>query len=170
MPDESKHPRAGDVYVKFTFAKILSLKHPVKNVIPRRVSFGFTDLQSLRRAKDILELYHVPKTEQLVADALRALGIETTAEVTVVDPKSKLRVRIDLVIECKKGKIAIECDNDKAHKSKIQKKRDRAKDNLLKHLGWDVMRFSEEEILSNLNSIVDKVEISRLNLLKDKNL
>ena len=158
LPDEPKHPRANDSYVKFTFAKIVPLKHPIKNVIPRRVSFGFTDLRSLHRANDILELYHVPKTEQLVAEALAERGVETKAEVTVVDPTSKKRVRLDLAVECTYGKIAIECDNDKAHKGKLQQKRDRAKDALLKHLGWVVFRLSESEIDNNLKVLVDRIE------------
>ncbi len=147
LPDEPKHPRAEEGYMRFTFAKVLSLKHPIKNIIPRRVSFGFTDLRSLRRAKDILELYHVPKTEQLVAEALAERGITTKSELTVVDPKSKKRVRLDLAIVCALGKIAIECDNDKAHKSKVQQKRDQAKDLLLERLGWQVIRLKEREIL-----------------------
>ncbi len=151
LPDEPKHARADESYAKFTFTKIIPLKHPIKNVIPRRVSFGFTDLCSLRRAKDILELYHVPKTEQLVAEALANLGIEAKHEFTVVDLVSKKRVRIDLAIECAHGKIAIECDNNKAHKSKVQQKRDRAKDAMLGNLGWRVVRIREGVILSGID-------------------
>ena len=158
LPDESNHPRADDSYSKFSFKKIIALKRPIKNVIPRRVSFGFTDLASLKRARDILELYHVPKTEQLMAEALAERGIKTKSELTVVDPKSKRRVRLDLVVECVDGRIAIECDNKKAHMGKAQQERDRVKDALLKRLGWEVVRLKEREVLDEEEVCVVRIQ------------
>ncbi|MBI5138640.1 MAG: DUF559 domain-containing protein [Candidatus Vogelbacteria bacterium] len=158
LPNEPNHPRANDSYCKFTFEKIVELRHSVRNIIPRRVSFGFTDIASLRRANDILELYHVPKTEQIVADTLKSRGIPVRTELTVIDPKSKRRVRVDLAIECTNGDIAIECDNDKAHKGKLQQKRDGAKDMLLDQLGWHVMRLKEHDILNGLESVITQIQ------------
>lgn len=44
LPSEPNHPRASDEYVKFSFSSVQKLSQPVKNIIPRRVSFGFTTL------------------------------------------------------------------------------------------------------------------------------
>lgn len=155
LPREKKHPRAGELYAKFTVATPRKLARPIRNVIPRRVTFGFTDLASLTNARDILELYHVPKTEQIVAAELVRRGIETMKEYTV--SCGAKRVRLDLAIITEQKKIAIECDNQKAHASKTQKEKDKAKDDFLKKLGWCVIRLSESDVLDRLNRSVTHI-------------
>ena len=156
LPRESRHSRAHDLYAKFTLGTPRKLALPIRNVIPRRVSFGFTDLKTLLSARDILELYHVPKTEQIIAGELKHRHVPFTAEHTVsaakghsVSRSGPRRVRVDLAIFCKKGKIAIECDNKKAHASKSQRAKDKAKDEFLKKLGWQVVRLSEPDIIEH---------------------
>lgn len=157
LPSEGTHPRAHDDYLKVSFSKIEKLEKPIRNVIPRRVSFGFTTLKKLRSARDVLELYGVPATEQMIERGLARRGIEVVSEYTVVSdrpPRSsgaaRKRYRIDLVIFCKHGAVAIECDNLKAHSSKAQQAKDTAKDKLLKSLGFYVIRLGEKEIIDNL--------------------
>lgn len=155
LPKETRHPRAHDEYVKITFRQINKLPRSIKNIIPRRVSFGFTGLRALLSAKDMLELYGVPKTEQVVARRLKPLGIEITPEHTV--SREGRRYRIDIAIFCKNGRIAVECDNKKAHSGKIQTAKDRAKDAFLKRHGWHVIRLTEKEIVENLDRCAEKV-------------
>ena len=80
LPHELSHPRANESYLKCSLHTVEKLKTPIRNVIPRRVSFGFTDLKTLRSAKDILELYHVAPTEQLIEQELKRLGIPVTPQ------------------------------------------------------------------------------------------
>src|SRR3989344_1850786 len=47
LPDEPKHPQADKKYLRFRSGKIKSLVRPVKNTSPRRMSFGFTNLNTL---------------------------------------------------------------------------------------------------------------------------
>ncbi len=158
LPKEPTHPRAQDEYLKCESLKIRKLSNPVKNIIPRRVSFGFTDLKTLRSAKDILELYDVAPTEQIIAKRLKQLGIETKPEFSV-SVNSK-RFRVDLAIFCKNGKIAIECDNLKAHRGKFQRKKDRVKSAALRGSGWRVIRLKERDIIENLDRCVARVQKS----------
>lgn len=155
LPRERSHPRADDLYAKFTVATPRKLSSPIRNVIPRRVTFGYTDTKTLLASKDILELYHVPKTEQIIAGRLRHLGVEVNREYTVSGGGK--RVRIDIAIITDEKKIAIECDNEKAHSSKIQKEKDKAKDYFLEKLGWQVVRLSESDILNHLEKSVNLV-------------
>jgi len=160
LPSEPRHERAGDIYLKCFVGRVQTLARPICNIIPRRVSFGFTDLATLRAAGDILELYHVPRTEQILAEALALAGIQTIPEHTVTH-KGR-RVRIDLAIIEGDRKMAIECDNRKAHAPKVQQARDRRKDAFLRRLGWRVLRFHEEEILARPDECVSlAVEILR---------
>ena len=156
LPQEAKHPRVHDDYLKLELAWVKKLKNPIQNIIPRRVSFGFTSLKSLLRAGDILELYGVSPTEQIVNNGLLGSGIQPRKEFTI--SKRGKRYRIDLAIFCKKGNIAIECDNLKAHGSKIQKHKDRLKDLFLCHLGWHVIRLREQDIREKLPDCLNTIE------------
>ena len=158
LPNEPEHPRANENYLKCSFRNIDAPEKPIRNIIPRRVSFGFTDLETLRSARDILELYGVPATEQIVERELKRLGISAVPEYRILDRER--RYRIDLALFCKHGNIAIECDNQKAHSSKIQRLKDKQKDAALKRLGWRVLRLTERDILERLGTCVSRIQKS----------
>ncbi len=172
LPDERAHRRAHEPYLKCSFRAIKELAEPIRNIIPRRVSFGFTSLKTLRSAKDILQLYGVPPTEQLVERRLKQLGIPFTSQYHVACPSPPLvrrgagsarqgggvrRYRLDLAIFCKKGKLAIECDNQKAHGVKPQREKDLQKDAALRRLGWRVIRLAEADIVERLGDCVSRI-------------
>ena len=143
LPKEKNHPRAHDDYIRIELAWIKKLAHPIRNIIPRRVSFGFTSLRSLLKAGDILELYGISPTEQIIERGLQRLGIKTEKEFYV--SKEGKRYRLDLAVFCRKGRIAIECDNLKAH-SGVQIGKDKKKDKFLRRHGWHVVRLAEKDI------------------------
>ena len=155
LPRETNHPRAQDDYLKIKLAEIKKLPRAIKNIIPRRISFGFTTLKILLSSRDILELYGVPKTEQIVESRLKRLGIKPLPEFPV-SIKGK-RFRIDLAIFCPNSRLAIECDNYKAHTSKSQKLKDRIKDSYLRRAGWQVIRLKERDIIENLDSCIRRI-------------
>lgn len=172
LPGEALHERAVEPYLQCSFKKIEKLARPIRNVIPRRVSFGYTDLKTLRSARDMLELYHVAPTEQLVERELVRLKIPFKTQVTVIPARFARatarrakagvqslhkRYRIDLAIFCCDGSIAIECDNRKAHAGKAQRQRDREKDAALQKNGWRVIRLNESDILDDLPSCISRV-------------
>ncbi|MBI2476471.1 MAG: DUF559 domain-containing protein [Candidatus Taylorbacteria bacterium] len=155
LPGERQHPRANEDYLKVSFKEIRKLRKPIRNVIPRRVSFGFTSLKRLCASNDMLELYGVPPTEQILEQRLRRLGIKTFSQ-HVISKEGK-RYRLDLAIFCDRGNIAIECDNRKAHSAKRQKLKDKQKNASLKKLGWRVVRFTEADIVEHLDSSASRV-------------
>ncbi|MDO8664291.1 MAG: DUF559 domain-containing protein [Candidatus Liptonbacteria bacterium] len=156
LPKETNHPRAHDDYIKITFRQIKKLTRPIKNVIPRRISFGFTSLKKLLSAKDILELYGVPPTEQIMEKRLKKLGIKFITEHYV--SKDSRRYRIDIAVFCRGGQIAIECDNRKAHSGNAQTLKDKAKDAFLKRHGWRVIRLTEKNIIERLDYCARRIE------------
>lgn len=156
LPKETSHPRARENYLKIEFGEVKRLPRPVRNVIPRRVSFGFTDLKTLLSARDILELYGVPKTEQIVKSRLKKLGIKPLSEFPV-SIKGK-RFRIDLAVFSPNGRLAIECDNYKAHLGKPQKSKDKTKDSYLRRAGWRVIRLKEKDIIENLDACMRRIK------------
>ncbi len=147
LPLEYKHPRAQDDYAFISVKKVIKLEHPIRNIIPRRVTFGFTSLKSLLNAKDILQLYGVAPTEKIIQRALAHKGIETKAEHNIT--ANGRRYRLDM---------AIECDNLKSHTSKAQKLKDKTKDANLTKAGWQVIRLPEKNILENLGACIIKIQ------------
>jgi len=59
-------------------------------------------------------------------------------------------------LACPELKIAIECDGQ-SHKSKQQKSRDRIKEQMLAEKGWLVMRFSNQEILEQTETVLRQI-------------
>ncbi|MFH1099147.1 MAG: hypothetical protein V1723_04515, partial [Candidatus Uhrbacteria bacterium] len=51
LPEESEHPRAHEPYVRIRVGKVRVLRRSIRNIAPRRVTFGFTTLHRLRTAR-----------------------------------------------------------------------------------------------------------------------
>ena len=148
LPNEHSHPRARDLYVQVRLGRIQKLAHPVQNTTPRRVSFGFSTIKTLKRAKNILNVYAVIPSEAIIGRLLRHMRIRATPQYRVTCDST--RFRLDFAIISARAKIAIECDNVKVHRSAAQKEHDRFKDIVLKKHGWRVIRITDVDIATNL--------------------
>ncbi|MBI4450006.1 DUF559 domain-containing protein [Candidatus Uhrbacteria bacterium] len=155
LPDESEHPRASEQYIQLRIGALHTLRRPIRNIVPRRVTFGFTTLHRLRTARDLLQLYQVAPIEQMVEDGLRRAGIRAIAQRVVVS--GGRRCRLDFAIPCTHGAIAVECDNRSSHQSPQQRARDRNKDAFLRSLGWTVVRLPERDIVGDLSRCIARV-------------
>ncbi|MDO8581751.1 MAG: DUF559 domain-containing protein [bacterium] len=156
LPDEANHPWAREEYLKIHVGKIQKLLRPIRNIIPRRVNFGFTTLHHLQTARDMLQLYDVVPIEQMVGDALERSGITALPEYTVTG--NGTRYRLDFAILYARGKIAIECDNTASHTSQKARQKDKQKDQFLRRLGWTVIRLPERAIIANLDGCVTMIQ------------
>ncbi len=159
LPDEARHPGADADYVQIHVRNVRELRHPIRNILPRRVTFGFTTLKQLRRARNILGVYGVADTEALMRDELRRAGIRAVAQRHLSYRKKGGRKRycLDFAIFCRRGAVAIECDNKKAHSGARQRKKDKTKDLFLRRHGWTVLRFTEEDIISKMEKCMARV-------------
>ncbi len=155
LPDEPYHPSAGEDYIKIQIGRILHLPRPIKNVPPRRVSFGFATLKRFLTSKNILELHSVAPTEEIVSHALRSANIPVFPQYHI--SVGRKRYRLDFAIVCRQGLIAVECDNLKAHSGRRRRMRDRDKDMFLRKHGWYVIRLAERIIISDIRSCVARV-------------
>ncbi|MEK7460784.1 MAG: DUF559 domain-containing protein [Patescibacteria group bacterium] len=158
LPHQPRHPHAQDIYDKYTFSTIEELPQPIKNIIPRRVSFGFTSLERLITATNLLELYNVPPIEQMIAQGLNQRGIPLVTEYPI--GYSSGRFRIDLVVACKNGWLALECDNNQSHHLASQQQKDHHKDLVLTYHGWRVLRLREEDILDRFDRSLARIEMA----------
>ncbi|MDP3725110.1 MAG: DUF559 domain-containing protein [Nanoarchaeota archaeon] len=156
LPHEFLHPRASEKYLWFRVGRIQALARPIKNIVPRRVSFCFTTLRALLNSRIMLQLYNVVSTEEIVARALKRANITARPQHYVAGEKK--RYCLDFAVCCKRGTIAIECDNLKAHSSSRQHAKDKAKDAFLRRHGWEIIRLTEAEILSDLKGCIVRVK------------
>jgi len=118
----------------------------------------------LRRDREVSKLFGIISLEEMMRKYLKKNGIKAIHEYCLME-KGRLRYRLDFAILCRKGKIAIECDNRKWHALPKMKKRDRKRDQWLKSHGWTVIHFLEKEIMGNLPYCLKtiKTTIRRLN-------
>lgn len=159
LPDEAMHRQADADYVQIHVRNVRELRHPVRNILPRRVTFGFTTLEKLRAAKNMLGVYGVADTEAMMRDALRNGNIAARSQYHVsgkVRGKKK-RYCLDFAVVCRRGMTAIECDNKKAHSGPRQRAKDKAKDLFLRRHGWTVLRFTEGDIVSKMGKCMARV-------------
>lgn len=154
--DDLNHPRAHDYYSLIRVGKVKKLPRPIRNIIPRRVSFGFTTLNRLLKSKNILQLYNVAPTEETIEDGLRRAHIKAIAQHYVLSGKK--RYCLDFAVFCKQGSIAIECDNKKAHSSLREREKDKAKNTFLRRHGWIVIRLPEHDIVSDLGGCIARIK------------
>ena len=140
----------------------MRLRPPKKKIGQRRISCGFTIHARLRNSKDSLEIYDVIPIEEISGGKLKDGGIQAMPQCVVsvkINSRTKpKRFRLDFAVYCQNGKIAIECDNKKAHSSPAQKNKDKQKDALLKKDGWKVLRIREKEVLENVEVPIRRVK------------
>ena len=156
LPDEPNHPGTDNYYFRFRVGGIKKLSRPIKNIIPRRVSFGFTSLNRLLKSKNILDIYDIAPTEQIIEKELRKKKISAIPQYRL-SFYSK-RYCLDFAVFCKNGTIAIECDNKNAHSGRSRVIKDKIKDTVLKQNGWVVLRLTERKILSDLDGCVQMIK------------
>lgn len=154
LPREPDHPWAGRPYVVLRLGPAFELPLGVRNTGPRRVTFCFTTLGQLFRSRDILELFEVAPIESILARSLKRAGLNPVPQHTVAD--GRRRVRVDLALFCRSGPVAVECDGDD-HRARAQRRRDRLKDAFLGRKGWQVLRFTAREILSDSRACARRV-------------
>ena len=156
LPRERMHPRAHEGYVRLTIGALRYLPRPIRNTAPRRISFCFTTLKRLVHSKTILELYNVARTEEILQRALRRAGIAAVPQYYVRAGKNK-RYYLDFAVFAGSKAIAIECDNIKAHSWARQRERDRIKDAFLRRRGWSMFRFTERDIVSDVEACMARI-------------
>jgi very-short-patch-repair endonuclease len=140
LPDERNHPRAAARYYRFELGPLRRTPRVIRNRTRRRITFGFTTLGKLRRSSEICRLFDISPVEEIMRGLLRRRRIPASHEYCVMERK-RLRYRLDFAIFCRKGRLAVECDNEKWHLSKRQRVRDRRRDRWLSRRGWTVLRF-----------------------------
>jgi len=163
LPEESTHPRAGQAYYKLHLGPLKKLPQKIRNKSRRRISFGFTILTKLLKSREISELFDIKPIEVIMEKLLERNKIKAFNEYLLME-NGRCRYRLDFAIFCRKGKIDVECDNEKWHSLPSQKIKDRKRNLYLREHGWRVLRFEGEKIMNSpdycievLNAVIGKL-------------
>lgn len=146
MPDAPKFDKK---YYLFSVDKIQKLDSSIISRRRRRINFIISNTYLFESAKEINDLYIGNRMENKLWSALKKNKIIAERE-EFVRARGKYYA-IDFSVYCNKGKIAIETDGDFWHISKEKAREDNNRDNDLKTAGWQVLRFSEEQVLKHMN-------------------
>ncbi|MFO8062828.1 MAG: DUF559 domain-containing protein [bacterium] len=137
-------------YYLFRFSSIIKLTRPVLNKSGTRVSFHYTDEDTLRQSGTLLELFDMPDIEMKVMNILDDMSIHYDREYYVPVENANY-YRLDFAVISKDRKIDIECDGKASHSTPGQKEYDRKRDAALMADGWTVLRLKERMIVNNPN-------------------
>ena len=108
------------------------------------------------KSNNILQLYNIAPTEQIVESGLRRAGVKVSPQYYFCD--NKKRFRLDFAVFCKNGSIALECDNKKAHSGAYHIEKDKIKDIFLQQQGWVMIHLTEQDIVSDLKVCIERVQ------------
>ena len=153
--EEASHPRAKEWYWRLQLGPPRKLPHHIENRLRRRITFAYTTLPKLIKAREVGELFGIPPLEEIMRRSLLQAGITPTPQFCVMRRKRCL-YRIDFAIFCRDGKIALECDHSRWHQRPERKKKDRERDRWLKKHGWEVIHLTEDNII---NQPVESVKL-----------
>lgn len=157
LPDEKKHCRGREYYYKFNIGRVLRTPKIIHNDSRRRISFGFTTLAKLRSSERICQLFDIVPIEDIMRQRFQRSGLRAVHEHCLMEG-GRCRYRLDFAIFCKRGKIALECDNEKWHSTSCRRLKDRERDRYLRKHGWVVLRFPGSEIQKDINGCLKKVK------------
>jgi very-short-patch-repair endonuclease len=101
-----------------------------------------------------LRQIHETNIEQAFREALERRGLRRGIDFATQYPIRHSFI-LDFAFPAKK--IAVEVDGKKWHSSPEARKRDAFKNQVLKRQGWKVIRFTEDEVLANVDACVEKV-------------
>lgn len=93
--------------------------------------------------------------ERILREALESRGYKPGIDFSTQYP---LRYGYILDIAFPEEKLAIEADGTPWHSSKRARQKDHIKDNVLFKMGWEVLRFTDRQIISDCDKCVDEIE------------
>jgi len=151
FPDEKPDaPKYNKKYYLFSLKNIERIDAPIICQRRRRIIFIVSDTTLLNNAKEINDLYIGNRLENKLWQAFKKNKIQAERE-DYVKARGK-KYSLDFSIYCNKGKIGVETDGDFWHSNPLRARADNIRDNNLKTDGWNILRFSESQIISALDT------------------
>lgn len=150
LPNDLTHPRSDEEYYQIQLASLERLPDSIHSARWRRILFIPTTLEKFRLAREINDLFAGTQLEDLLWQAFKKLGLDAERE-WFVKLKRK-RYALDFALFCDKGQIDVETDGDTYHANPIRAPRDNVRNNALTSAGWQVLRFSTQQVCEEMTN------------------
>jgi very-short-patch-repair endonuclease len=152
FPQEPSHPHAVQEYYKVSLQPLIALPQPVVSKKLRRLAFIVTRWALLERASEINDLFHGNELEERLWRVLKRAGIPAERRFEVREQRQTYL--LDLAVFCRQGKLGVLYQGQSAPDEPGRWMQECA----LVGRGWAVLRFSVEEVESNLAGCARAVE------------
>lgn len=163
FPDEPAGPRSGRRYYQLFVEPLRELPQPILSRQLRRIVFIPTTWQKFIDAVEINDLYDGSPLEDRLWVEFKRLGIEAQRQefVRTEDEDHAL----DFAIYCVSGKLDVETDGDRWHANPERSASDNLRNNALKTAGWDILRFTTQQIQEQIADYTVPTVLANINRL-----
>lgn len=155
MRNEPLNSKSDDLYYKIKIEKLLQLPVSIRSLRRRRILFITTSLERFRNATEINDLFYESPLEEKFWSEFKRIGL--SAERQYYETIGTNNYFLDFALFCKNRKLAIECDGDKYHMDKELVQKDKRRDNILESRGWNVLRYTTEDIEYHFEESISQV-------------
>jgi len=155
LKDEPNNTKSENMYYKIQIEKLLRLPHSIPSLRNRRILFITTTLDRFNDANEINDLFFESPLEEKFWTEFKRIGI--SAERQYYETIGKSNFYLDFALFCKNRKLAVECDGDSYHTDKILVQKDKRRDNLLGSRGWNILRYTTNDIEYHFKESISQV-------------
>ena len=156
---EKKNPKTKKIYYKLEFDKLRELPKPIPSIRHRPIIFISTTHKKLKEAKEINDLFYESPIEERMWEAFKKEEINAERQYEVIMGKGKnQRFYLDFAVPCKTRKLGVECDGDRYHTNPEDVKKDKKRDNVLECQGWNILRYTTDDIMYKINDTIYQVK------------
>jgi len=160
FPDRPRDEKSDREYHQIFLDSLQRLPKPIYSRRWRRIVFIPTTLSKFKNAVEINDLFAGSALEDKLWAKLKRLKVYAERQ-ELVSVKDR-NYFLDFAVYCVKGKIDIETDGDRWHHNPEKAKLDNYRDNDLVADGWQILRFTGNQIRDQIDEycvpkIVEKV-------------
>jgi very-short-patch-repair endonuclease len=156
FPNEPENPKSGNMYYKIEIDKLLRLPRAIPSLRHRRILFITSTRSRFDKAQEINDLFiESPLEEKMWREFKKN---EIRAERQFLETIKDKNFFLDFAIFCRKSQLAVECDGDTYHNKKEYVQSDKRRDNQLESKGWNVLRYTTDDIIYNLSDTVLQIK------------
>ncbi len=105
LPDEPEHPRADDLYYKLELGPLQRRQPPIVSKRGRRILFLWTTWEKFCQAHELNDLFHKGPAQDKLWEALKEDNLDAERQMIVSEGRS--RYRVDFLIYCPRGRLAV---------------------------------------------------------------
>ena len=150
FPDEPENEKSNREYYKIIIEPLQKLRKPILSRHWRRIVFIQSTWNKFVNAVEINDLFHGSILEDKLWTELKRLKIEVERQ-EMVEIENRFYF-LDFAAYCMKGKLDIETDGDQWHHNPSKAKEDNIRNNDLSSDGWQIIRFTSNQINEGLET------------------